>query len=436
LSALAGQAARAADTPKIPETHASELARPAPLRELLSDPSRLATWLVERNPDLAAARARITEADAALDQARVFPNPNLAFGVNDIPIGSLAPPAEHASDVLAYSVGATELFEIAKRGPRAEAARRRLNATRADARSVLSERLSDARDAIARVVYLNERRRLIDERLRSARHVTELEHVRLEHGDISGIDYDRLELEAEAIAREFADDEVELSAALADCSAVLLGSCQPIDAGMDVVDGAVPVPEHFPDVEALVRTRPDVLSERLASDASRSDAVYYRRFAIPDPTFGLTYTRDYYVASGSQPHTLGATVSLPLPLFDHGQHLARQAENEATEHALGARALEVRALADVRSLLFRRDVLRRKLDTLAKESIPRSNGVLASSEEAYHRGQLSLTDLLLVRREHASLLLDALDTRYALFSVRSGLHRALGLGVRAGPIER
>jgi outer membrane protein TolC len=54
---------------------------------------------------------------------------------------------------------------------------------------------------------------------------------------------------------------------------------------------------------------------------------------------------------------------------------------------------------------------------------------LKSSDEAYHRGQLSLTDLLLVRREHASLLLDALDTRYDLFTVRNTLYRTLSLGV-------
>jgi outer membrane protein TolC len=40
-----------------------------------------------------------------------------------------------------------------------------------------------------------------------------------------------------------------------------------------------------------------------------------------------------------------------------------------------------------------------------------------------------LTDLLLVRREHASLLLDALDTRYDLFTVRNTLYRTLSLGV-------
>jgi outer membrane protein TolC len=60
---------------------------------------------------------------------------------------------------------------------------------------------------------------------------------------------------------------------------------------------------------------------------------------------------------------------------------------------------------------------------------------LKSSDDAYHRGQLSLTDLLLVRREHASLLLDALDTRYALFSVRNTLYRTLGLGTSDANVQ-
>jgi cobalt-zinc-cadmium efflux system outer membrane protein len=143
----------------------------------------------------------------------------------------------------------------------------------------------------------------------------------------------------------------------------------------------------------------------------------------------VAYTRDYFQAAGSQPHTISATVAIPLPLFDHGQHLARRAEGVAAEYGYAARGLESRALYDAHALLARRDVLREKLSTLTTNAIPRAVAVLKSSDEAYHRGQLSLTDLLLVRREHASLLLDALDTRYDLFTVRNTLYRTLSLGV-------
>lgn len=432
LSTLPARAAGEAAPPAVGATPAvDDRDVKVPVRLLLADPNALTAWLNRRSPDLAAARARVEQAEAGLSQSRVIPNPTLSFGISGSPSPTAAAPGEpnaSTSDTLNYTVGLSETIELGKRGPRARAAMLRRDAARVATADVLAERLADARDTLARIVYLTERGHQIEERLRSARHVAELEHVRLEHGDISGIDQDRLELEAESVARSLADNQVDLQSSIADCSAVLLGACWPIDAAMDSVDSAAPTPEMFPNLEALVRTRPDVRAALLASSAAQSDAVYYRRHAIPDPTIGIAYTRDYYSLAGNQAHMLTATAALPLPLFDHGQHLARTAEGQATEYGIQARALEARAVSDARSLMVRRNVLRDKLETLSKLAIPRADEVLKSSEDAYHHGQLSLTDLLLVRREHASLLLDALDTRYELFQVRNTLYRTLGLG--------
>jgi cobalt-zinc-cadmium efflux system outer membrane protein len=409
--------------------------RIVPLQTLLADPGRLAEWVSTRHPEVQAARARIEQAEAAVSQSRVIPNPTLQAGVGGLTIGARnqISPTRGYGDTINWTVGLTETIELGKRGPRAEAARLRRDASRASARDVLAERLADARDAMARVVYLTERQRVFEERLRSSRNVAALERVRLEHGDISGIDQDRLELDVTTVIRAAADNDAELESARAECAALLVGNCAVDGTTMDTVDRAAPVLENYPRLEDIVRERPDVRAARLTSSAAKMDAVLYRRQAIPDPTVGLAYTRDYFVSAGNEPNTLSASVAIPLPLFDHGQHLARQAEGVAAEYRYTARALENHALVTARGLLARRDVLREKLRTLTTLAIPRADGVLKSSDEAYHRGQLSLTDLLLVRREHASLLLDALDTRYDIFSVRNTLYRTLSLDVSRPP---
>jgi len=48
-------------------------------------------------------------------------------------------------------------------------------------------------------------------------------------------------------------------------------------------------------------------------------------------------------------------------------------------------------------------------------------------------GQVSMTDLLLARRQRGELALDLIDTRYALFQIRSQLRRVFGLDVAGGP---
>ncbi len=407
--------------------------RVVPVESLLLDPARLAGWIASQHPDVLAANARVEQAEAAVGQSRVIPNPNLQAGVGGLTVGARNPSNIPYGDTLNWSLGLSETIELGKRGPRARAAELRRDASRAGARGVLADRLSDARDAMARVVYLTERHRVFDERLRSSRNVAALERVRLQHGDISGIDQDRLELDVTAVLRAAADNEAELESARAECAALLVGTCDVGAANMTSVDGAAPVKDSYPGLEAIVRARPDVQEARLTSSAAKTDAVLYRRQAIPDPTVGVQYTHDYLTFAGNEPNTVGATVAIPLPFFDHGQHLARQAEGVAAEYGYAARALETHALVDARALLARRNVLQQKLLTLTTDAIPRADSVLKSSDEAYHRGQLSLTDLLLVRREHASLLLDALDTRYDLFTVRNTLYRTLSLGVPEAP---
>ena len=435
LAATLGMA-RLASAEVAPEAEApppGELSRPVPIRLLLTDTARLRAWIEARHPDMGAAAARVEQAEAALSQSRVYPNPVLGLGVGGLTIGARNPSSLSYGDTLNWSVGLSETIELGKRGPRASAARYHRDAARESARGALADRLADARDALARLVYLNDRQHILEERLTSAKNVAALERVRLEHGDISGIDHDRLELDVTAVVQQFADNLAELEGARADCAALMIGSCSPIDATMDTVDEAVPAGESYPELERMIRNRPDIREARLESSAARTEALLHRRQAIPDPTVGVTYTHDYLVAAGNQPNTLQATVTMPLPVLDHGQHLARQSEGVATELDFSARSLETRASAEARALLLRRNVLREKLDTLTKFAIPRANGVLKSSDEAYHRGQLSLTDLLLVRREHASLLLDAIDTRYELFTVRNTLHRTLGIGATDVP---
>jgi cobalt-zinc-cadmium efflux system outer membrane protein len=407
--------------------------RVVPVQALLADSTRLAAWMASRHPDVLAAQARVSQAEAAVGQSRVIPNPSLLAGVGGLTVGTRNPANIAYGDTINWSVGLSETIELGKRGPRTRAAELRRDASRESAHALLADHMADARESMAKVVYLAERQHLFDDRLLAARNVAALERVRLQHGDISGIDQDRLELDVTIVMRAAADNLADLEAARADCAALLVGVCNVAAATMNSVDEAAQVQQSYPMLEAIVRARPDVQEARLTSSAAKMDAVLYRRQAIPDPTVGVQYTHDYFTYAGNQPNTIGATVSIPLPLFDHGQHQARQAESVAVEFGYAARAIETRALVDARSLLARRDVLSQKLLTLTTNAIPRADAVLKSSDEAYHRGQLSLTDLLLVRREHASLLLDALDTRWDLFTVRNTLYRTLNLGVPTPP---
>lgn len=399
---------------------------PAPVERLLRDSRALETWLARRQPELRAASARVTQARAEVGADSRLPNPTLDASVSGA-IGRRNPPGLPFSDTIAYSIGLSETIELGKRGPRIRAAELRRSAATHAYRGELASQLAAARSALARVVYLEARQRILDERLSAANAVAKLDSTRLAHGDVSGIDHDRLVLDAATVEREAADNRAAYQDALADCSAVLVASCTPGSADMKSVDQAAPVPDPLPDAQAAAARRADVRALDLAGAAASEDARFWRHHALPDPTLGVTYTRDYLEYAGDQPYSLTLSLSLPLPIFDHGQYQARRADAEANELHLSARALEQRARAGVASLVAQRHILQQKLSRLQKDSLPRSSTVLRATEEAYRHGEVSMTDLILARREHEAVVLDAIDTRFALFTTRNELRRMLGV---------
>lgn len=393
---------------------------------MLSNSTALRQRLSTVSPDIQAAQARVDQAEAVVRGSRLYPNPTLSLQMGSLAIGHRNPRSLSILDTPSIGIGIAETVQIGKREPRIRAARLARDSEVASAQATLAMRVGNAREALARLIWLQERERLLQERLVASREVLGMEKIRLEHGDISGIDHDRLVVDTTAIERAVADNRVEAELVAASCEALLLGPCL-VDGNIAVVDGAAPVPTTLEAQASRVLERAELRALRLSVSAAEATAEAARRQAIPDPTLGLTYTHDYLTFAGNQPNTITLWASLPLPLSNRGQHDAALAQAQGRELGYHARAIEKESLAMVRALASQQRVLHSKLDTLSRVALPSSTRAIEASQSAYQRGQISMTDLLLVRREHFSVLLDELDTRFDLFSVRNALRRTLGL---------
>jgi cobalt-zinc-cadmium efflux system outer membrane protein len=427
-SAWAEGAAASPAPPVTPPASPSATVAAAPIATLLADPPSLVAWLKRMNPDVRAAASRVQQADAQVGASRLWQNPTLEVGVNSITLGKFVQPAPGVtrSDTINYSVGVSQTIELGKRGPRVRAAKLRRDASSEDYRSTLLGLVSDARAAMTKVAYLGARQHILEDGLVSAQSMADLTKIRLDRGDVSGVDQDRLLLDVERVERDVADNRSDLEDALADCEALLFAPCSSDAATLETAEKSAGK-SSYDDIDAAIAGRPDLRALRLEQQAAVADATMHRRSAIPDPTLGVTYTRDYYVASGNQPYTLGVSASIPLPFFDHGQYQAIEADHRAEELTATLQSTQRHAASDARSLVIRRRVLLGKLDNIQRAALPRSKSVVDSTTVAYQRGQISLTDLLIARREHASLLLEEADTRFALFNIENDLRRALGI---------
>jgi outer membrane protein, heavy metal efflux system len=394
---------------------------------LLGDTSQLASWLAAHSRDVLAASARLGQTRADLAQSRLLPNPSLGATLNDVTVGATNPPGLGFRDTAIYGVVVSETIELGKRGPRIRAAGLRLEAGQEAYRDAWSDAIGRARLALGKVAHLRSRQGALEENLADARRLLELQDSRLQHGDISGIDYDRLYLDTQVLESDVAQNGAEFQAALAACAAVVFAACDSADVGPRVLDTAADVPEIDPAWEEALARRPDLREMKVEEASARQDAVLAGRRGIPDPSLSLGYTRDELTISGDQPRTLLFGVSIPLPFFDHGQHESARARLRADELKESEAAAFARARADVLGLLERRKVLERSLEDLRDNALPRSKGVLDATLAAVNQGELSTTDLLLARRTHADLVLKVMDLQFAAFSTRNDLRQALGL---------
>jgi len=397
--------------------------------QMLRDGAALKALILKKSSLVAAADARIAQAQADVGTAHLLPNPSVDMTLGGLVIGDSNPSKPHLGfdQTALFDVGVSQMVELGKRGPRIDAAKSRLESAKALAQVTTQDAVGDAREALGRVAYYAARSAILEEGAEAARKGATVEKAKLDQGGTSGADYDRLALEVIALEAEAARGKTELAGALTSCQALLRTPCDDAGAGEADLNAAADVPAA-PSGDT-VESRPDIVAVKKEAEASRSDAELARARAIPDPTIRLGYTRDQLVVAGNQSNVLSLSVTIPLPLFDHGQHDAAKATARATELDHTATALSTGATSDVASLRAKTAYLEKAVATMKKDAVPKAQSVVGVTEKAFAEGQIGLTDLLLARRAYLGLRLSQIDLAYEHFTARSALRRALGLDV-------
>jgi cobalt-zinc-cadmium efflux system outer membrane protein len=407
-----------------------------PVRTLLADPGQLAAWLGARDPVLEAARAKVEAASALGEQARVLPNPQVQLSTGGYVLGTTnasdgspgsGNPRLGLGQTTNYQLGIGELIELGKRGHRQHAADARAREAGEMAVGTLGARLGDATAALGKLTYVAAKREAMAQNLEAATKLRDNEKIRVDNKDLSPLEFGRIELDTQELELQLGRAEAELSSAAAACSAALYATCSVQGLDVAALDNAAPLPAALPETAGAIEQRPARLASKLEASALGYDAELANARAIPDPTIGVSYLLDNLVVAGNQHQQLLFSLGFALPVFDRGNHDA------AAAHA-NAHAIEAQERADVReahglveALLAQRTTLQTTLQRLEADSVPKSTQIILQTRKAFDLGQARLVDLLLVERAHRDLLLEVLDTRFDLFTVRAQLRQALGL---------
>jgi cobalt-zinc-cadmium efflux system outer membrane protein len=370
----------------------------------ISDQAHLAELLWQQSPDLQAARTRVAQAEAERRKALRLPNPGLDLSVNTLPVGTTNPPdlKDPFLNIPNVQVGLSWLIEIGKRGPRQDATAEAARAAALDALEQLRRKILELEDVVGDVAAAQVRVDALEGLADDANKLTQLQRARAEKGDASELDADRARLEYESTQTALGEARAQLAEQLRLCADSVSMPCIAFAKNEDA--------EKWLDRHEEARTdqleqRPDLRS----LDANIASARAAERLAknqwIPDPTLRFGYVRDQFVISGNQQNSLFVGVSLPLPVFQHGQDDAEAAAIAANAAERAKGQLLNTAKAQLTQLNNELATVEARQKRLREESLPLARSVVDRLSTAVARGAAPIQELLLARRVLAELIL-------------------------------
>jgi cobalt-zinc-cadmium efflux system outer membrane protein len=174
-----------------------------------------------------------------------------------------------------------------------------------------------------------------------------------------------------------------------------------------MLEGSLESPPTVPAFEALMAqlgASPFAAAAEaaVAAQQARVDLVHAQR--IPDLTLDLAYRR-----IGDMDNAVDVGVRMPLALFDRQQGTLHEARSALVEAEALAQAREHELLLDLRAAYRTLTRARDQVTQLQQVILPRAEQVLRVTETRYTSGDVSLSELLPVRRDWTNLRLDYLD---------------------------
>lgn len=379
----------------------------------------------ERAPELQDVELAVEMARSEVQQSEILPNPVLDGGAATLPLGDTNPQglAQPWANVPNYSVGLSYTIPIGKRGPRQDRARAEVTVASASLQVAVRDRALYLASRLGRIATLELRLAGMRSLANQGAEAIRLAEVRVASKFGIPLEVDRLRIEVDRTHQMILEAEGELSGALSECAALVGRRCESFpstDAARTFlsswtreVERASPRLEERADLRALVAAR----------DSAQAEIAAARAQAIPDPTVRLGYTHDRFLISGNQQNSFSVNLSLPLPVFDHGQAQRRAAEARLERASIERTRRLAATRAAIPALRLRIATHLKQQETLEKDLLPRAREVLASLERSAESGLVPLTDTLQARRtlgellvEEASSYQDAFDASLELLS--------------------
>jgi len=272
------------------------------------------------NPTLKAAKDNIDESRAEEVTAYLRPNPDFTISADGTQIAPYQGAWRPFSGTF-FSPAVSYLHERRhKRELRLESARETTAVTQSTYFDQERNLLFTLRSAFVQVLQAKAVRENAQENLAYWDHELTINKQRLDAGDMAQVDYDRLVLQRAQFESDFETATVSLRTAKIQLLQ-LLNDRTPIEqfdvTGPFKAGGQLMPLEKFRE-EALA-TRPDLKAAVQSVDLAKTNYDLAVANGSTDPTFSVWYTHNGSFNNPDAYNTLGASINIPLRIFDRNQ---------------------------------------------------------------------------------------------------------------------
>ncbi len=342
---------------------------------------------MRQNLELVAARYDIETADAEKLTARLRPNPQISFGLSDLPVDLKGPLIKEQT----YNYGISRTIELGgKRSKRIDTADANSDLARGQFQMVVWQLTNDLKRKFYTVVLnqslLNLARENETTFAEIVKHTSEL----VKAGEISGLDLDRVEVEKLKFDTDLANAERDYEVALRDLRFTLGGDYRAMDID---VSGSIDYESHqFTHDELLdlaLAARPDLKAAKLSERAADTNIRLQDAQRIPDLTLGGGIEQ---VPSGTSSYTFGVGIELPVSNRNQGERAKALIEKRKAQNQ--EQLLTNQVMSDVDKALVAFEKQRHRVDLYRTGVITKVNDIQNKTQIALQAGESSILELL------------------------------------------
>lgn len=379
------------------------------------------------NTTLMASKLNIDELKAQEITAHLRPNPDLTVSAD----GTQIAPSHGVWQPFAgtfVSPGVSYLFERRnKRNLRFEAAKQGTAigvAQESDSERTL---LFNLRSAFVGILQAKAVLRLGQENLEYYDKILKVSRDRFQAGDISRIDLDRLELQRLQYESDLQTALVNLRTTKINLLA-LLDDRRPVDS-FDVV-GVFDFPEDLLSLDDYrddaLKARPDLRAAVLSVQQAETNYKLAEADGSTDPTIGAWFTHNGSFNNPDALNTIGASVSIPLRIFDRNQGEKLRTKIDINRNEKLRQGVETQIYSDVDSAYATVASDINLLKPYKRQYLEQAFRVRDTVFFSYQHGGVALLDFLNAESEYRAVQLSYVNLVGSYLTAAAQMNLAVG----------